>query len=229
MSHNFLLINADTDAISICKSNMAPFSEEEQIKLLKELNSQFLEHIKFEADGYFDTFIVLKAKNYIMFDGEELKIKGSALKSSKTETALKEFLHEVINDIVYDKQNLPAIYNKYIQEIMSVQDIKRWSSKKSVTEKMEDSERTNEIKLREAIKDNPELTQGSKFWVFFRNDDSLCLAENFDGLDYNREKLLKKIHKTAQVFAGIMDTKTLFVDLSLKKNKALLQQIVETV
>lgn len=225
-NYNFVLVNADTDSISICKSDMSEFSQEEQTRLLKELNSQFLEHIKFEPDGYFETLVVLKAKNYILFSNGEIKIKGSALKSSKTETALKEFLHEVINDVVYDKQNLTAIYKKYIQEIMNVQEIKRWSSKKTLTEKMEESERTNEAKLREAIKD-ANLNQGDKFWVFFKGDDSLCLAENFDGVDYNREKLLKKIHKTAQVFSGIMNTKALFIDFSLKKNRNLLEEILK--
>ena len=48
--HDFLLVNADTDSISVCKKDMSPFSKEEQKKLLEELNNQFPEHIKFEED-----------------------------------------------------------------------------------------------------------------------------------------------------------------------------------
>lgn len=218
----FQIANGDTDSISFCTGT--ELSAEEQNGLLADLQKRFPERIKWEHDGYYPTLIVLKAKNYILYDGEKIKIKGSALKSSKTETGLKEFLNEVIDDLVYNKDNLPQIYSKYVREIMDVQDIKRYSSKKTVTEKMEDSERTNEAKLREAIKD-ANLSQGDKFFVFFNEDDSLVLAENFKG-SYNRNKLLKKIHKTSQVFSAVLSTKDLFPDLSLKKNQALLSQIV---
>lgn len=222
--NNLIVSLVDTDSLTVNKPDGSPFSQVEIDILTEEINKLTPDLINWDFEFYVPKFIVLKSKNYIIFDGNKIKIKGSAIKSSKTETGLKEFLNEVIDDLVYDKGNLTAIYGKYVREIMDVQDIKRYSSKKTVTEKMEDSERTNEAKLREAIKD-ANLNQGDKFYVFFDEDDSLVLAENFKGT-YNRMKLLKKLHKSAQVFGSILPTKDLFPDLSLKKHQGLLADIV---
>lgn len=222
--HNFLIANADTDSISFCKSDYSPFSENEQMELINEINNLLPEKIKFSHDGYFNSFIVLKAKNYILYDGEKIKIKGSALKSSKTEIAFKEFLEEIISAIVYDKNNYIDIYNKYVREIMEIKDIKRWSSKKTITEKTQSSERTNESKVRDALVGS-EYVQSDKIWVFFKSDDSLCLSENFNG-DYNKEKLLKKLHSTSKIFANVLPTNDLFINYSLKKKKTLLEELL---
>ena len=51
----------------------------------------------FRSDGYFDTIIVLKAKNYILCNNGKIKYKGSALKDPKKELALKEFIDKIID------------------------------------------------------------------------------------------------------------------------------------
>lgn len=223
--NNFLLVNADTDSISICKQDMSVFSEEEQILLLQDLNKQFPEHINFEPDGVFPVLIVLAAKNYILYDGNKIKTKGSSLRDQKKEPALREFLDEAIRLLVNDEptEKLVETYHKYIREALSVKDIKRWCSKKTLTEKVETSERTNETKIKDAIAGS-EYKQSDKIYVFFREDESLCLAENFNG-DYNKNRLLEKVFKTTQVFKNIMNTKQLFLNYSLKRNKKLLEKL----
>ena len=64
-TNNFIISNVDTDALSFCKADMSPMTKEEQMELLKELNSLYPEKIKFAHDGYFQSFVVVKAKNYI--------------------------------------------------------------------------------------------------------------------------------------------------------------------
>lgn len=220
----FVVANGDTDSVSISKSDQTSFSYEERAELLMDLNSNFPSRIKFEADGYFECFVVLKAKNYILYSDNKIKNKGSALKSSKTEIALKEFLNEIILAVIKETNNYTEIFNKYVKEIMDVKDIKRWASKKTITEKVQTSERANETKVMDAIAGS-DYQESDKVYVFFKNDDSLCLIENFTN-DYNKEKLLKKLFKTAQIFANILNIDELFLDYSLKRNKVKLQELM---
>lgn len=143
-THNFTLINCDTDAIMIAKSDQTEFSEQEQEYLLKELNSLYPELIKFEDDGYFEKVIVIKAKNYILKEHGTGKVstKGSATKDSKKEPQLRKMIDELVNSILKNNinySNLIAIYNSYVYQVINgVQDIKPWCSKKTITEKILD-------------------------------------------------------------------------------------------
>lgn len=99
--NNFQLINYDTDSITICATDGREFSEDEQKKLIEALNAQFPDKISWEPDGYFTKVVVLRAKNYILqTKNGKVKIKGSALKSSKMEKACKDFQNEIINAIL---------------------------------------------------------------------------------------------------------------------------------
>lgn len=221
--NNFVLGPLDTDSISIAESDMSSMSKERQNSLVEELNSLYPEKIKWAHDGYFHTVIVLKTKNYILWDGKKLKIKGSALKSAKTEPALKAFMNDIIWSIIKEEHNYQEIYHRYIKEALNVQDIKRWAGKKSISEKVLSSDRLNESKIRDAIA-GTEYSEGDKVYCFFREDESLCLVENFTG-EYDKMVLVEKVFKVAQVFKNIMNTKELFLNYSLKRNKKLLENV----
>lgn len=225
--YNFLLVNCDTDSITVCKQDMTEFSKEEQENLLNELNSQFDELINFSDDGYFKRFIVLRAKNYIMDNGKKIKYKGSSLKSSTLELALKEFLQDIINAILNDQTNYTDIYNKYVKEIENVIDIKRWCSKKTISEKTLKSERANESKLRDAL-EGTEYVEGDKPFVYFKSDDSLSLMEKFDG-DYHKDRLYKKLYNCTDRFSEILPVDELFLNYSLKRNKKVLVELLNIV
>jgi len=156
-------------------------------------------------------------KPYILYDGKKTKIKGSALKASTLEPALKEFIKEMINMILKDDKNYMALYMKYVKEIMNLTDIKRWSFRKTLTSKVYSSERTNETKVMDAIGDT-EYVEGDRAYFFFKEDESLCLVEKFTG-DYNKTKLLKKLHNAGKRFETILPVDELFKNYSLKKNK----------
>jgi hypothetical protein len=154
-----------------------------------------------------------------------VKIKGSALKDAKRELALKEFANEVITILLegYDIEKVKDVYYKYIREVKyGIKDIKRWCSKKTITDKIFTSERSNETKVKDAIK-NSNYREGDKVWTFFKSDGSLCLMENYDG-DYNRDAMYKKIFNSAEFFTNVLPA-DLFINYSLKKSKSFLEKI----
>lgn len=133
--NKFIISNVDTDAISFCKSDMSEINEQEQDFLLDELNSLYPENIKFEHDGYFPSFVVVKAKNYIMLDENgKIKIKGSSMKSLKTESILKQMIGEIVTALIEHKlDDISEIYKKYVRMAKSPTDILIWSKKATIT------------------------------------------------------------------------------------------------
>lgn len=221
--YNFQLIGADTDSVLINKPDGSSWTEAERSEFLNNLNAIFPEKITFEDDGYYSKVIVLRAKNYLLWDGKKMKTKGSALKSSTKSSALKEFMQEILNSIINEKNNYVEIYNKYILEAMDVKDIGRWAGKKTLTDKVKESDRANESKIRDALRGS-EYVEGDKFYLYYKSDDTLCLVENFDG-DYNKERLLKQVWDTAMSFDTIIPPET-FIKYHLKKNKDALNKLV---
>lgn len=121
------------------------------------------------------------------------------------------------------KDKLKQLYMEYVKEAMNVSDIKKWCSRKTISSTMMESTRSNETKVMDAIKGS-NYVEGDRCWVFYKSDDSLCLAENFDG-DYNKTRLLKNIHDTVSIFDTVLDVKALFPNYSLKKNQKLLETL----
>jgi len=219
-ANGYQIVNADTDSVSI--SNNGFLSIDKRKEILSEINKLSGKLIAWEDDGYYPSFIVLKAKNYILCDEDgKIKTKGSALKDSKKEMALKDFMNEIILTIIDNKFDYEKIYAKYVKDALDMKDIKRWCSKKTITSKVLKPERTNEQKVLDAL-EGKNFQEGDKIWVFFKQDESLCLYEDFDG-DYHKEKLLEKIFKTARVFGEILPVNELFPNLKLKKNRDLLE------
>lgn len=223
--HDFIIAPSDTDSISFCKADMSEFSPDELKSLLKEINEQSPDKVLWEDDGYYNRIIAIKAKNYILYDGKKLKIKGSALKSSTKCEALKEFVKKVIDTMVYtevEKVNLELqeLYSRYVTEIMNITEIKRWSARKTLSSTMKNSTRKNETRPMEAIAGS-DYREGDRFYVFRMPDESLCLAENFTGV-YCKHSLLENLFDTITVFDTVLPVKTLFKNYSLVKNYAAL-------
>lgn len=229
--HDFLIAPSDTDSISFCKADMSEFTPDELKTLLGEINEQSPDKVLWEDDGYYKTIIALKAKNYVLHDGKKLKIKGSALKGSSRPEAIKEFMKRTIDTMVYtpvDQVNseLQNLYSQYIDEAMNVYDIKRWSARKTLSSTMLVSERKNETSVIDAIKGS-DYREGDRFWVYRKPDDTLCLAENFDGV-YDKKQLLKNMWNTVEIFDTVLPVKELFKNYSLVKNYKLLDNPAES-
>jgi hypothetical protein len=233
-NYNFNLVNGDTDSIMVNKADGSPFTKEEQSKLLEELNSIFPEHISWDADGYFPKVLILKAKNYVMVDESgKKKIKGSALKDAKKPRIFLDFIREVVDYLLDERQNeIGELYKSYVKKTFDIKDIKLWSKKITITDKIlkckgyeymtdeqikEKKLRANEWKVWDAIK-HREFQEGDKVYVFFKNDETLCVAEEYT-TDYNQMKLVKNLHDCLKVFKNVVDI-SIYPNYALKKNKA---------
>jgi DNA polymerase elongation subunit (family B) len=196
---------------------------DEQTTLLDELNALMPANIVWKNDKHYRRLIVFKAKNYVMDDGKKVKVKGSALKGSKKEPALKEFTREVIDLLLKDrKEQVLFAYLRRCNEINALTDIKEWCFKITVTKKVLDPQATFQKKIRSAIGDTP-VSEGDKVYMFFREDGSLCTRENFTG-DFDKKVLLGKLRDTLDVFGNVFDV-DLFPDLTLRRNAELLESI----
>ncbi len=223
-THDFVIANLDTDSISFAKKDGSPFTELEQKELLEELNSNFPDRIKWEHDGIYKIVIVLKAKNYILYDGDKIKTKGSSLKSSKTELGLKSFMQEIIECLVYDKKDaIVALYHKYIREIYNITDITRWASKKTITDAVLNGTRTTEKKILASLNGRP-AQMGDKIYVYFANDQSLKLQEDWSN-DHDTKILLKKLYNTLVIFKNVIKIEE-YPKYHLKTNSKRLKEVI---
>lgn len=220
--NGYIITNIDTDSFSYGKQDGSFISEEERESFRQNLNALYPKNISWEPDGYFTKFIVLRAKNYVLYDGKKIKYKGSALRNPALEPALKEFINRIVESIIYETGNCQEIYNEYVKEIQNVKDIKRWSCRKTLTSKTYNSERANETKIKDAVEET-EYVEGDRVHVFYLPDGSLCLSEEYQGI-YDKEKLLEKLFKAGQRFSPIFsNSKELFPNYKLKKNKKALE------
>lgn len=175
--NGYIIPNVDTDAFSFAKPDLAPISEEEFKEIAEKVNELFPDHIIWEDDGSFETFVVVAAKNYMMeyYDpkkGETVrKLKGSSITDQKKETKMLEMIKKITTKI-FDKreEELPEIYRQYVDEARNVENIKDWCQKKSVSKAIlnaatDPAARTNEKKPWAAIADK-NLQEGDKFWVY---------------------------------------------------------------
>lgn len=184
----YRLVNVDTDAFAVC--NTVVPTKESFAEEIDRLNSIYPEYIKWEDDGVYDIFLVIKAKNYVMKknknwckpkeldeNGESIfKKKGASITDTKKETALLEFINGFIDNILADQdvsttKNI-GLYNKYCKEAADIIDINRWTTKKTVTKPILNPERANEQKPKDAIDEAIEkgiidgIQEGDKIWVY---------------------------------------------------------------
>lgn len=221
--NNFTIPNGDTDSISI--TNGKEFSLEDQKAVLDNLNAIFPDTIRFEHDGLYRNVVIVKAKNYVLeeMNGKK-KIKGSALKATMKEKALQEFIKEITDLLLNEqKDQVINVYHKYVKEILNLKDITRWSSKKTITEKVLNPERTNEQKVLNALNGEESYQEGDKIKVYFTVDKQLKLEEHWNN-DHNADILLEKLYKTLKVFETVIDL-SLYPNYKLKRNKKLLEEI----
>lgn len=223
-SKGFTVPKGDTDSITMWK-NGETFEKDEINGLITEINSILPEHINFELDAVYDVIVVFKAKNYAYREGSKITTKGSAIKASTKCPALKEYIKQVVDDLLYLKpiEEMQQTYTNLVKEANFVDNITRWSSRKTLSSTMKESTRANETKVIDALKGS-NYTEGDRFYTFFLNNDNLCLVENFTG-DYNKIRLFKSIHDTVSIFETVLDVKTLFPNYALKRNQKLLENL----
>lgn len=213
----YQIINADTDSFSYTTGSK--LSKEAFYVHILQLNGLYHSKIKWEDDGQYKTFIVVKAKNYILDDGKKVKIKGSSLKATMKEPALKRFIDDIIAKLLKNrKDELYDLYVDYANIIntISSDNINEWSSKKTITKAILNPERTNEQRVKDALK-GKSVEEGDKIYIFFETEEKLTLVENFNG-EYSKKKLFNKLYKTLEIFDTLIDV-SVFPNFSLKRNE----------
>jgi DNA polymerase elongation subunit (family B) len=202
-SRGFQVVNGDTDSISF----VVPEVGEDYLKgLLKEVNGIMRTGIRFEDDGFFPKFVILKAKNYIMLTPEgKIKLKGSALKSSKMEKGLKDYQGRCIRSLLsLSDESLQDAYLETCRGLAGLKSMLPWASRKTISEKTVSSTRKNEKSLIEALK-GVSYQIGDKVDVYFTNDNKLKLVDQYDpeNPDHNFRRLLTKVFNSSKVFNSV--------------------------
>jgi DNA polymerase elongation subunit (family B) len=242
-THDFIIGPTDTDSISFCRNDHGSFSGLDQTQLLDELNSIMDEGITFEDDGYFSQILAVAAKNYCLVeDGStKIKMKGSSIKDSKKEPALREFMDKVIDDLVFEKGNVPEIYKQYVQEAGNIKDINRWAIKKSISKKLLEGTRKNETDVLDAIPDLSQVREGDKIFIYRALDgerqivtkdgpqfykktglpkmepNSYLKQVQFYSNDADKVHYFGRVYATLSIFEEVLDIST-FLDYSKPKN-----------
>jgi DNA polymerase elongation subunit (family B) len=248
VKRDFVMVNADTDSISFRKTDATPYTAEEMVDLIDEINDVLPEKIEYEDDGYFDRVVVVKAKNYILKSGDNIKYKGSSMTDSKKEPALTEMLRQIVEkSLIYETHDYAEIYKEYVKEVLDIKDIKRWATKKSISENLLKSERANETKVVDALGDR-DYQIGDKIFVYSKIDGKkqliikgepvflkktgdpkmvdntvLRMVEDFDG-DYNVFHYVERVYKTFKILENVIDMDRL-PKYQLKGNRDLLEDL----
>lgn len=219
------IVNADTDSFMFHSSR--PFSFQ---RFIEGLNQEFPNMIRWEDDGVYSAVLIVKAKNYVLQDLDgNVTIKGSALKATMKEPALRRFIDGFIQLILgghYDR--LRTFYDGYASIIDNIgsEDIRCWSSKKTVTKAVLSPKRTNEARILEAIQNaKAAVNEGDKIFVYFKTETELSLPSSFDGT-YCKKTLYRKLFKTVEIFKPVIDM-SLFPNYALKRNQEALKEVIE--
>ena len=251
-THNYVLGPIDTDSISFTKPDMSPFSEEERIELLAEINGLMDELIIWEDDGYYDTIVIVKTKNYILKTGDKVKFKGSSMVDQKKEPAMLGMVKEIGNSLLkgIDYDDLSEIYMKHLKEAVNVKDIHRWCAKKTITKAVLDCETNPDARLQERklwdVMQGKGLSEGDKIYVFdylagekqkkvkgelifdskgkpkMVEDIQLKCAEDWSGNTHD-PKLAQRVWATFDIFKTILDMK----QFPKYHNKGMLKKLEE--
>ena len=94
--HGCTILEADTDGIYLSSERYFAGPEE----LLSQVAPILPEGIELEFDGRYTAMFCYKAKNYALYDGQKLTLKGSALRSRGMEPFLKKISDQMIRVLV---------------------------------------------------------------------------------------------------------------------------------
>lgn len=215
----FKIVNADTDSFSYTTGKQ--LSGESFAEHIEEVNG-LNEGIVWEDDGQFKKVLVVKAKNYVLHDGKDIKIKGSSLKATMKEPKLKAFIDDVIRLLLADRKD--NLYDTYLYYVACIGDIgpksiHDWVSKKTITKAILNPERTTEERIKAAL--TRPVQEGDKIKVFFETPEKVTLLEDFNGT-IDKPTLYRKLYKSLEIFNTVVDV-GVFPNFSLKRNEKRLE------
>lgn len=218
-SKGYEIVLVDTDSIKYHNPN-GTVTEDEAAANTDEVNALFPKGIKWDDEGIYKVFVVVKSKNYIMVDSnDKVKLKGSSMKSSKLEPSLKALQKDIIDMLIgRNNESIQTIYERHSKNAAKIWDITPWSSRKTISERTISSTRKNERLLVEALA-GESYQLGDRFEFYYTRDGVLKLSSKFNPQepDHDVKRVLGKIYKTCQVFANVADTQSL-TNFTLSRN-----------
>ncbi len=99
------ILEADTDGLYLSSENH--FSDPE--KLLGSVAGILPRGIELEFDGHYESMFCYKAKNYALYDGRKIILRGSALRSRGTEPFLKRLNDQLIRHLLGAGVDSPVV------------------------------------------------------------------------------------------------------------------------
>ncbi len=112
-------LEADTDGIYVSAGKY--FDDEDS--LLTKAQEILPKGIELEYDGKYTSMFCYKAKNYALYDGEKVTIRGSALRSRGIEPFLKDLTWKLIYSLLGAVKEDPARLAKQVEDRIQAQDL----------------------------------------------------------------------------------------------------------
>jgi len=173
-THNWDLVNIDTDSLSFVKKDNSAWTKEEYDMIYDEINK--IMYSAWEDDGQFERFVVVKAKNYAMLSDGKFKIKGSAFIDAKKEPIMRQMLERGLKALTYENEDVFDVYLEHLKLASNITDISPWVVKKSITETLLEANDTTKRKVLNAIGDKP-IQVGDKVFLFNDIDGEIQKVE----------------------------------------------------
>ncbi|MDP0497856.1 MAG: DNA polymerase domain-containing protein [Verrucomicrobiota bacterium JB024] len=213
------VLEADTDGIYV--SSEADFDNPEG--LLARVAGDLPVGIDLEYDGSYPAMLCYKAKNYALYDGEQLRIRGSALRSRGIEPYLKALTDQLIQHLLgmsdTSPQELIDAYRKSITAgEMSVEDLAKREylsmNPEAYLKSVETSKKPRRAALEVALKMDPQPRMGEQVAYFLTYGDKKRAPdwqtarplEEFDPktCPYNADAYLKKLDDWEKRYAEFL-------------------------
>lgn len=213
------VLEADTDGIYV--SSEADFANPEG--LLARVAGDLPVGIDLEYDGSYPTMLCYKAKNYALYDGEHLRIRGSALRSRGIEPYLKALTDQLIRHLLGMSETAPgellAAYRKSITAgEMPVGELARREylsmNPEAYLKSVESANKPRRASLEVALKMDPQPRMGEQVAYFLTYGEkarapdwqTARALEDYDpqSCPYNADAYLKKLDDWEKRYAEFL-------------------------
>ncbi len=120
------ILEADTDGIYLT----APDRYSDPVPLLKEVTRGLPEGIELEFDGEYEAMFCYKAKNYALYTGKKIILRGSALRSRGMEPYLRDLTEYLIRWLLGlekqpPKERVEEVRDRILRQEVSVEELAR--------------------------------------------------------------------------------------------------------
>lgn len=212
-------LEADTDGIYITSEKWA----QEPLALLEKVQDTLPDGIELELGGQYEAMLCYKAKNYAIYDGEQVLIRGSALKSRGIEPFLsdltKTLIHSLLGASEKDAQQMLESLRRDIEtghasvRILAKSETLNQSPAKYQKE-VEGSKKPRRAALEVALRMNPVPSMGERVTYFIGPkakgktamwQRAFAVGEyDSDQCPYDRATYLKKLEEWESKYGDLM-------------------------